>query len=55
MTPPLETLLTVRQAYLALFEFLRQYHERGLRASDEIGNMLSGLALLSDGGSADPA
>lgn len=50
-----EPLLTPRQAYLAMFEFLRQYYCRGLRASDEIGGLLSGLSLLADGQPADPA
>jgi len=49
----LEESLTVRQAYLAMFEYLRQYYERG--QSDEIGAMLGALSLLSDGGSVDPA
>lgn len=47
-----QQLLTPRQAYLVMFEFLRQYYERG--QSDEIGNLLGNLSLLSDGSSADP-
>ena len=30
--------VTVREAYLAMFEYLRRYHERG--ASDETGALL---------------
>lgn len=50
-----ELLLTPRQAYLAMFEFLRQYHLRGLSESAEIGGLLGGLSLLADGQPADPA
>lgn len=45
--------VTVRQAYMAMIEYLAKYYERG--HSDEIGGMLGGLSLLKDGGSADPA
>lgn len=45
--------LTVRQAYLCMFEFLRRHHQRG--PTDDIAGLLGGLALLEDGGSADPA
>jgi hypothetical protein len=45
--------ITVKQAYLSMFEYLSRYYDRGL--SDEIGIMLGGLSLLQDGGSADPA
>ena len=45
--------LTVDQAYLCMFEFLRQYYERG--PTDEIGGLLGDLSMLPDGGSADPA
>lgn len=45
--------LTSYQAYLAMFEFLCGYYERG--QSDEIGGLLGGLQLLPDGQSADPA
>lgn len=45
--------VTVREAYLAMFEYLHCYYERG--KSDEIGGMLGDLSLLQDGGSADPA
>jgi hypothetical protein len=40
---------------MAMFEFLRQYHLRGLSESNEIGGMLGGLSLLSDGQPADAA
>lgn len=46
-------ILTTRQAYLAMFEFLRQYYERG--PSNEIGALLGGLSVLPDGQPADPA
>lgn len=51
MTPP--TMLTVRQAYLVMFEFLRQHYERG--PTDEIGGLLGSLSLLPDGQPADAA
>jgi len=40
-------------AYLAMFEFLRQYEGRG--ASEDIQILLSNLSLLEDGRPADPA
>jgi hypothetical protein len=46
-------LLTPRQAYLCMFEFLRQYYARG--QSDEIGGLLGSLSVLTDGLPADPA
>ena len=45
--------VSVREAYLAMFEYLRRYYERGKSA--EIGSMLGGLSLLRDGKSAEPA
>jgi hypothetical protein len=48
-----DTTLTVRQAYLAMFEFLRRHYERG--PTDEIGGLLGSLSLLSDGKPADEA
>jgi hypothetical protein len=48
-----ETRLSSRQAYLAMFEFLRRHYERG--PTDEIGGLLGGLSLRADGGTADPA
>ena len=53
MAEATEPLLTPRQAYLAMLEFLRRYYERG--QSDEIGGLLGGLSLLGDGQPADPA
>lgn len=50
-----EPLLTPRQAYLAMFEFLRQYYLRGLSESDEVGGLLGDLSLLEDGQPADAA
>ena len=46
-------ILTEKEAYMAMFELLRQYYERG--RSDEIGGMLGDLSLLNDETSADPA
>ncbi len=48
-----EPRLTTRQAYLAMFEFLRQRNERG--PSGEIGGLLGSLSLLQDGSPADSA
>ncbi|QEL20302.1 hypothetical protein [Limnoglobus roseus] len=48
-----ENQLTSRQAYLAMFEFLRRHYERG--PTDEIGGLLGSLSVLADGTSADPA
>ena len=48
-----EARLTSRQAYLAMFEFLRRHDERVPTA--EIGGLLGGLSLLADQGTADPA
>ncbi len=45
--------VTVRQAYLAMFEYLRRHYERG--PSGEIGSILGSLSLVGDQGSADPA
>ena len=45
--------LTEKQAYLAMFEFLKRYYEIG--KSDEIGTLLGGLSLLKDGTPADTA
>ena len=44
--------LSVQQAYLCMFEFLRQHYERG--PTDEIGGLLGSLSMLADGASADP-
>ncbi len=45
--------MTVRQAYLAMYDFLSRHHARG--PSDEIGSLLGSASLLPDGESADPA
>lgn len=45
--------LSSREAYLAMFSFLEDYYSR--TQSDEIGSMLSGLCLMSDGKPMDPA
>jgi hypothetical protein len=50
-----ELLLKPRQAYFAMFEFLRQHYLRGMSESEEIAGMLSGLTLLADGQPADAA
>ena len=47
------TSLTSQQAYLAMFAFLEE--EWKLTGSGEIGGLLGGMSLLSDGGPADPA
>jgi hypothetical protein len=44
--------LTDKEAFLAMYSFLEAYYERG--KSDDIGALLSGLSLLTDGGTADP-
>jgi hypothetical protein len=38
-----------------MYEFLRQYHLRGLSESEAIADLLGGLSLLADGQPADPA
>lgn len=42
--PSLETLVTLRQAYLTMFEFLEREWER-LGRPDELGGLLGNLAL----------
>jgi len=51
--PMSEARLSSREAYLAMFEFLRHHDERG--PTDVIGGLLGSLSLLPDGGTADPA
>ena len=46
-------LLTEAQAFQAMYLFLSNYWES--TKSDEIGALLGGLSLLSDGTAADPA
>ena len=53
MPTSIQPSLTAQQAYLAMFEFLRQHYERG--PSDEIGGLLGSLSLLADGQPADAA
>ncbi len=48
-----EPMLTPRQGYLCMFEFLRQYNERG--RTDEVDALLGSMQLLADGGPANPA
>ncbi|MES2933477.1 MAG: hypothetical protein V4805_08330 [Pseudomonadota bacterium] len=45
--------LSEQQAYLAMFSFLEA--EYRMTKSDELGGLLGGLSLLSDGTPADPA
>ena len=45
--------LSIRTAYLSMFEFIRRYHERG--PSEETAILLGELSLPPDGDSADPA
>jgi hypothetical protein len=47
------SVLTEKQAYAAVFQFLDSQYE--LVKSDVLGNLLSEMSLLSDGGTADPA
>ena len=46
-------MLSARQAYLCMSEFLRQRYERC--PTDEIGGLLGGMSLLTDGSTADAA
>ena len=48
-----ELRLTARQAYLAMFEFLRRHYARG--PTDQVGGLLGSLSLLPDGQPADSA
>lgn len=48
-----ERLLTPRQAYLCMHEFLRQHYERV--PTDVISGLLGSLALLQDGMPVDQA
>jgi len=53
MENPMDKLITVEQAYIAMFEYWLEVYKR--TNSDEIGNVLSELSILEDGSSADPA
>lgn len=48
-----DTSLTVREAYLAMFSFLEDYYNR--TKSDEVGSLLSGMCLMTDGEPMDVA
>jgi len=48
-----DKILTSRGAYLAMFSFLEDYYTR--TKSDEIGSILSGMCLMSDGQPMDVA
>lgn len=45
--------LSEREAYLAMFAFLEQRYD--MTGSDDLGALLGSMALLTDGGTADPA
>ncbi len=45
--------MTKKQAYAAMFEFLKNVYER--TENDEIGGLLGGMSILADGKTADPA
>lgn len=45
--------LTKRQAYAAMFLFLKEVYQR--TGSGDLGGLLGDMSLLSDGGTADPA
>ncbi|MBB5866522.1 hypothetical protein [Xanthomonas sp. 3058] len=49
----MDELITIKQAYIAMFEYWVRVYER--TGSGEIGSALSELSLLEDGSSADPA
>ncbi|PZD72189.1 hypothetical protein C1752_03775 [Acaryochloris thomasi RCC1774] len=48
-----EDSITVRQSYLAMYEFLKQHYESC--PTDVVGGLLGDLSFLQDGSSADPA
>lgn len=45
--------LTLKEAYAAMYAYLEEYYAR--TGSDDIGSLLGGMSLLSDGSPADPA
>ena len=49
----MNTAMTDKQAYAAMFRFLQQMYER--TKSDELGGILGSMSLLGDGSPADPA
>lgn len=48
-----EQVISVKQAYLAMYEYLLQLYNRN--GSDDLGGLLGGMSLLPDGSTADPA
>ena len=44
--------LTDEQAYAAMFRFLEQFYDR--TKSDDIGGLLGDMAIMPDGGNANP-
>jgi len=47
--------ISAKEAYKAMFLFLEFYWKLGNKQSDDLAVLLSDLALLPDGSSADPA
>jgi hypothetical protein len=47
------TIMTDEQAYAAMYHFLEQLYNS--TKSDDLGGLLGGMSLLSDGSAADPA
>ena len=46
-------MMSKKQAYAAMFEFLKNVYER--TENDELGGLLGGMCLLEDGTTADAA
>ena len=49
----MEKMLTQLQAFQAMVKFLEGFYER--TSSDDVGSLLSGMQMFSDGGTFDPA
>jgi hypothetical protein len=49
----MESSMTSREAYAAMFVFLEEVYKR--THSADIGVLLGGMSLLTDGGTVDPA
>jgi len=49
----MEENLTLQQAYTAMYAYLVELYERF--GFDQLGGILSGMSLLEDGATADPA
>ncbi len=49
----METALTPKQAYTAMYLFLCELYNKG--GYDQLGGILGGMSLLEDGAPADPA